>query len=65
MIDFSIQYLKIRIKSKYKILCWLCSKNEGYEQHLYKSFLTFFKKIKNETYEKKMVNKNSYLTNIL
>ena len=43
MIDFSIQYLKIRIKFKYKILCWLCSKNEDYELHLYKSFLTFFK----------------------
>jgi len=43
MIDFSIQYLKKRIKSKYKILYWLCSKNEGYELHLYKSFLTFFK----------------------
>ncbi len=43
MIDFSIQYLKKRIKSKYKILCWLFSKIEGYELHLYKSFLTFFK----------------------
>ena len=53
MIDFSIQYLKKRIKSKYKILCWLCSKIEGYELHLYKSFLIFLNKSKMKLTKKK------------